>query len=326
MEDHFTRLNVNLPGLERIEEGLNAGKVKYSFANLMAIHHPMVIMDEAHNARTGLSFDALCRVSPSCIVELTATPDTTPRTGSNVLHRVSASELKAEDMIKLPIVLTIHEESWESAIGDQSLRETSNFCCIFQPEKLGVCSIALQYVLCQPFLHRIRNFNYDFISSRLEVSDKLDYLLCETVVLRSVRGKFGVAVTFHEHFFSPEMSLRVPDQLFQNQVESGIPLPTSHRHMQLIQQRIDCWSCPPPCPHATRREAQEARASSAAFPCRIPWPEPPPEKACRLVRTTKPSYRLSMNPRERLWEQSFLNAQRPIHSETALLLAINGIG
>jgi type III restriction enzyme len=118
LEDHFTRLNVNSPGLERIEEGANAGKVKYSFANLMAIHHPMVIMDEAHNARTGLSFDALRRVSPSCIVELTATPDTTPRTGSNVLHRVSASELKAEDMIKLPIVLTIHEESWESAIGD----------------------------------------------------------------------------------------------------------------------------------------------------------------------------------------------------------------
>jgi len=118
LEDHFTRLNVTLPGLERIEEGPNAGKVKYSFANLMAIHHPMVIMDEAHNARTGLSFDALRRVSPSCIVELTATPDTTPRTGSNVLHRVSASELKAEDMIKLPIVLTIHEESWESAIGD----------------------------------------------------------------------------------------------------------------------------------------------------------------------------------------------------------------
>jgi type III restriction enzyme len=61
LEDHFTRLNVNVPGLERIEEGPNAGKVKYSFANLMAIHHPMVIMDEAHNARTGLSFDALRR-------------------------------------------------------------------------------------------------------------------------------------------------------------------------------------------------------------------------------------------------------------------------
>ncbi|HEY5176613.1 MAG TPA: DEAD/DEAH box helicase family protein [Terriglobales bacterium] len=118
LEDHFTRMKVSVPGLERIEEGPNAGQVKYSFANLMAIHHPMVIVDEAHNARTGLSFDALRRVSPSCIVELTATPDTKPGTGSNVLHRVSASELKAEEMIKLPIVLTVHENSWQEAVGD----------------------------------------------------------------------------------------------------------------------------------------------------------------------------------------------------------------
>lgn len=118
LEDHFTRLNANLPGLEKIVDGPNAGKVKYSFANLMMIHQPMIVMDEAHNARTSLTFDALKRVNPSCIVELTATPDSSPRTGSNVLVRVSASELKAEAMIKLPIVLTVHENSWESAIGD----------------------------------------------------------------------------------------------------------------------------------------------------------------------------------------------------------------
>lgn len=78
----------------------------------------MVIMDEAHNARTSLTFEALKRVFPSCIVELTATPDTSRRTGSNVLHHVSAVELKAEDMIKLPIVLTVHLEGWERAVGD----------------------------------------------------------------------------------------------------------------------------------------------------------------------------------------------------------------
>ena len=42
------------------------------------------------------------RVNPSCIIEFTATPSKE----SNVLHRVSAMELKAEEMIKLPIVLT----------------------------------------------------------------------------------------------------------------------------------------------------------------------------------------------------------------------------
>lgn len=118
LEDHFTRLNTNLPGLERIENGAGKGKVKYSFANLMMIHQPLIIMDEAHNARTSLTFDTLKRLSPSAIIELTATPSTDPRTGSNVLYRVSASELKAEEMIKLPIVLTVHEGGWQEAVGD----------------------------------------------------------------------------------------------------------------------------------------------------------------------------------------------------------------
>lgn len=118
LEDHFTRLQASLPGLETIAEGPNAGKVKYSFANLLKIHHPMVIVDEAHNVRTGLSFDALRRVSPSCIVELTATPDSSSQSGSNVLYRVTASELKAEAMIKLPIVLKEHPASWQETVSD----------------------------------------------------------------------------------------------------------------------------------------------------------------------------------------------------------------
>lgn len=118
-EDHFTTAALATPGLEKIEEGKpNAGKVKYSFANLMRVHRPMVIMDEAHNARTSLTFDTLQRLAPCCIVELTATPDTSRTHGSNVLYRVSASQLKAEAMIKLPIVLTVHDSGWQQAIGD----------------------------------------------------------------------------------------------------------------------------------------------------------------------------------------------------------------
>lgn len=118
LEDHFTRLNNALPELDRIDSGPYAGKVKYSFANLMVIHRPMIVMDEAHNARTHLTFEVLNRIAPSCIVELTATPDNDPRTGSNVLCRVSAAELKAESMIKLPIVLTETAASWEAAVSD----------------------------------------------------------------------------------------------------------------------------------------------------------------------------------------------------------------
>lgn len=111
LEPHFAKVSKDHPGLERLE----GGQIKFSFANLLNLHRPLVIMDEAHNARTKLTFEVLARVAPACIIELTATPSHDRETGSNVLHRVSASELKAEDMIKLPIVLTEHG-NWQDAI------------------------------------------------------------------------------------------------------------------------------------------------------------------------------------------------------------------
>jgi integrase len=56
----------------------------------------IVVVDEAHNARTDLSFTTLGNVLPSCIVEFTATP-ARAKQPSNVLHHVSAAELKAAD-------------------------------------------------------------------------------------------------------------------------------------------------------------------------------------------------------------------------------------
>jgi type III restriction enzyme len=74
-------------------------------------------VDEAHKAGTNLSFDMLAALRPSCIVEFTATPSTDPRNGSNVLFRASAAEVKAAEMIKLPIVLTEHPD-WRAAVHD----------------------------------------------------------------------------------------------------------------------------------------------------------------------------------------------------------------
>jgi type III restriction enzyme len=118
-EPHFARIP-HVSGLERIEEGPDQGKIKFSFANLLHLHRPLVIMDEAHNARTPLTFEVLQRVAPACIVEFTATPDRSAKSGSNVLFHVSASELKAEEMIKLPIILTEHA-NWQQAIHDAIL-------------------------------------------------------------------------------------------------------------------------------------------------------------------------------------------------------------
>jgi len=128
-EPHFAGIDPNDERFERVtesdlkENGLgrgDLGKVKFSFANLLAMRHPLVIMDEAHNARTPLTFETLKRVHPACVIEFTATPDQSNTSASNVLYHVSASELKAEEMIKLPIMLTEHND-WQAAVRDASL-------------------------------------------------------------------------------------------------------------------------------------------------------------------------------------------------------------
>lgn len=94
------------------------GKPKPSLVNMLRLRRPIVIVDEAHNARTDLSFAALGDVMPSCILELTATP---ARRGSpsNVLHHVSAAELKAADMVKLPLrVITRHPSQRDELLAE----------------------------------------------------------------------------------------------------------------------------------------------------------------------------------------------------------------
>lgn len=94
--------------------------VPCSLANVLRLRRPFVVVDEAHNNRTPLSFDTLAKFNPSGIMELTATPDTTV-TPSNVLHSVSAAELKGEEMIKLPIVLET-EPNWQQCLADALAR------------------------------------------------------------------------------------------------------------------------------------------------------------------------------------------------------------
>lgn len=119
--DHFTGLADGLRGT--LEVGPSGDPVP-SLANVLRLRRPVVIVDEAHNVRSKLSFDTLARLKPSLIVEFTATPVTPeeckPEEGiyaSNVLHQVSAAELKAAEMIKLPVILRGRANHTET-IGD----------------------------------------------------------------------------------------------------------------------------------------------------------------------------------------------------------------
>ncbi len=108
MEPHFAAVQQAAPSLEKLDDGA----VKFSFANLLHLHRPLMILDEAHNAVTGLTRDMQVRVNPCAIVEFTATP----RLKSNILYSVTAQELKHEEMIKLPIMLSEHD-TWQNAVN-----------------------------------------------------------------------------------------------------------------------------------------------------------------------------------------------------------------
>ena len=106
MEVHFSKI----PVVDYMERD-NNGAIKKSFVNLLSYLQPLIVIDEAHNHSSKLSEEVLRRLRPSAIIEFTATP----AVNSNVLYKVSASELKSEDMIKLPVRLIEHQ-SWEDAV------------------------------------------------------------------------------------------------------------------------------------------------------------------------------------------------------------------
>lgn len=62
--------------------------------------NPVVVIDESHNFTSDLRLDLLNIINPSLVLELTATP----RPSSNIISYVDAAQLKAANMVKLPVV------------------------------------------------------------------------------------------------------------------------------------------------------------------------------------------------------------------------------
>jgi len=77
--------------------------------NIIRALHPVVIVDESHNAESPLSTDMLQSLSPSFILDLTATPGAK----SNIVAFASALELKKEHMVKLPVIVYNHHDKNE---------------------------------------------------------------------------------------------------------------------------------------------------------------------------------------------------------------------
>lgn len=90
---------------------------KHSLLNAIKVARPVVILDEAHKTRGISGKEIISYVSdmnPSLIIELSATPPDE----SNVLVNVSGNDLRREEMIKMPINLTVMpaNSSWKELL------------------------------------------------------------------------------------------------------------------------------------------------------------------------------------------------------------------
>jgi type III restriction enzyme len=85
-----------------------------SLMNVIKMSTPIIIADEGHHVKAPLSIEMFQRMNPSIVVEFTATPILAE---SNVLVDVGVGELKDENMIKMPIILSTSAQ-WQKTIDE----------------------------------------------------------------------------------------------------------------------------------------------------------------------------------------------------------------
>ena len=97
----------------------DGGMVKHSLFNAMKLQQPVVVLDEAHKAYGNKGADefvrAVNRLNPRLVVELSATPN---RLVSNLLVDIPGTDLKKEEMIKLPVeVSSLDNAGWKDTLA-----------------------------------------------------------------------------------------------------------------------------------------------------------------------------------------------------------------
>lgn len=111
--------------------------IKQSLGNVLRRVRPVVIVDEGHKAYSDTARETLCGFNPRFIVELSATPNTGGKHQSNMLVNVPGSDLKDEEMIKLPInVINEDKGGWKHSLtlAQQQLVELAKEATQLQTE------------------------------------------------------------------------------------------------------------------------------------------------------------------------------------------------
>lgn len=97
--------NGNLQSFETLVGKDENGDPDLQLMKVLQALHPVVVVDESHNAVSELSVEMLQNLNPSFVLDLTATP----RKNSNIISFTDAYELKRENMVKLPVIVYNHQ-------------------------------------------------------------------------------------------------------------------------------------------------------------------------------------------------------------------------
>ncbi len=115
---------------ERLDETQTEGDDEVQLMKVLQAVHPIVIVDESHNAVSKLSEQMLNDLHPSLVLDLTATP----KQNSNIICFTDALELKRNHMVKLPVIVYNHNSKvqvYDSALHlqrslEQAARQQTN--------------------------------------------------------------------------------------------------------------------------------------------------------------------------------------------------------
>ena len=111
----------NLQTNDLADAGYTPGGVslRQSLGNVLRLIRPIIIIDEGHRAYSETARSTLQGFNPRFILELSATPNTGKVRVSNILVDISGTELKDEQMIKMPLnVVNIVHGDWKRTLTE----------------------------------------------------------------------------------------------------------------------------------------------------------------------------------------------------------------
>lgn len=102
------------------------GLVRSSPGNALRLMRPLIVLDEGHKAFSNLASETLYGFNPRFVLELSATPKDGEKRKANWLVNIGGNDLDQEEMIKMPIQLTVTPtNAWKDCLRDAWLQLVS---------------------------------------------------------------------------------------------------------------------------------------------------------------------------------------------------------